>query len=85
MKKCLQKILKYILNIQIIVSNSKLGMSFKSKLSENFIFFSEGESHVLKGDISKTGVHKQCGISVTTPQLLTKCVTQILARSVLPI
>ena len=61
----------------MIVSNSKLGMSFKSKLSENFIFFSEGESHVLKGDISKTGVHKQCGISVTTPQLLTKCVTEI--------
>ena len=61
----------------MIVSNSKLGMSFKSKLSEKIIFFSEGESHVLKGDISKTGVHKQCGISVTTPQLLTKCVTEI--------
>ena len=61
----------------MIVSNIKLSILFKSWVSENFIFFSEGKSHVLKGDISKTGVHKQCGISVTTPPLLTKCVREI--------
>ena len=36
----------------------------------------EGNNHILKGDISKTGVHKQCGISLTTPPLLKKCLTE---------